>query len=102
MRTVKLSDRAKADLRDIQIHLTDYSEAIAEKHVVRLAHSIDLIGTQPFLWAYFFLTGAPYRAKLFFIGKTSFWVVYELDESEQAVNILRIWNCKQNPEDFEL
>jgi plasmid stabilization system protein ParE len=87
MHNVKISDRANADLRDIQIYLTEYSEEIARKHVVRLANSIG--------------SGAPYRAKLFFIGRTSFWIVYQFDEGEQAVNILRVWNSKQNPDDFE-
>jgi hypothetical protein len=49
----------------------------------------------------FFLTGAPYRAKLFSVGRTSFWIVYEVDELERTVNILKIWNSKQDPNDFE-
>jgi plasmid stabilization system protein ParE len=102
MHTVKLSDKARADFKEIQIYLAEYSADVARKHIIRLANTIELIGVEPLIWAPFFLTGAPYRAKLFFVGRSTFWIVYEVDQKESAVNILRVWNSKQNPDDFEL
>jgi plasmid stabilization system protein ParE len=99
--SIKISKTARAETRQIFEYLTVYSSEVADKHLVRLTNSISLIGRDPFLCPFFFLTGAPYRAKLFSVGRTSFWVVYEVDATKRTVDILRIWNSKQNPEDFE-
>jgi len=99
--SINVSNTAKAETRQIYGYLADYGPDTADKHLVRLTNSISLIGRDPFLCSYFFLTGAPYRAKLFSVGRTSFWIVYEVDELERTVNILKIWNSKQDPNDFE-
>ncbi len=99
---IKISDTATLETRQIYEYLSDYSPAIADKHLICLTDTIAGIGRDPMLWSYFFLTGAPYRAKLFLVGKTSFWIIYAFDEGERTVDILRIWNSKQNPDDFDL
>lgn len=99
--SIKISDTAKAETRQVYEYLAGYDPRIADKHLVRLTNSISLIGRDPFLCAYLFLTGAPYRAKLFSAARTSFWIIYEVDEQERTVNILKVWNSKQDPDDFE-
>jgi hypothetical protein len=99
--SIRIGQTAKAETRQIYEYLAAYSPYSADKHLVRLTNSISLIGRDPFLCAYFFVTGAPYRAKLFSVGRTSFWIVYEVDEAERVVDILKVWNSKQDPDDFE-
>lgn len=88
--SIKISKAAKAETRQIFEYLADYSPYIADKHLVRLTNSISLIGRDPFLCPFFFLAGAPYRAKLFSVGRTSFWIVYQVDAPKRTVNILRM------------
>lgn len=73
----------------------------ARRHVNRLADAIEQIAGRAHVYSFFFLTGAPYRAKLFEIGRASFWIVYRLDEANEAIEILRIWNSRQDPGEFE-
>lgn len=55
----------------------------------------------PATWSYFYLTGAPYRAYLFRVGRrTQFWIVYTIDEETKTVNVLRFWNASKDPENF--
>jgi hypothetical protein len=57
----------------------------------------------PKLFSYFWITGPPYRARLFPVSRrTKFWIVYKVDDLEQSVNIIRFWNASANPADFEV
>jgi hypothetical protein len=49
----------------------------------------------------FFRYGGALSCKVFSVGRTSFWIVYEVDEAERVVDILKVWNSKQDPDDFE-
>jgi hypothetical protein len=54
-----------------------------------------------YLGSAFYLTGLPYRGYLFRVGRrTSFWIVYTVDEDAKLVRVLRFWNASGNPADF--
>jgi hypothetical protein len=68
----------------------------------RLRRIIDIdIAGSPRTWAAFFVTGAPYRAYLFKVGRrTSYWIVYAVDEAVSQINLLRFWNASQDTKNF--
>ena len=39
-----------------------------------------------------FAPHAPYRAKLFKLVRTTYWIIYVVDDERQVVEILRLWN----------
>jgi len=54
-------------------------------------------------WSYFPLTGAPYRAYLFRVGRrTQYWIVNTVDEGTRTVDVLNFWNASRDPESLEL
>jgi len=97
---IKISKTAKAETRQIFEYLTDYSPDVADKHLVRLTNSIALIG-RPLPLPILLSPDRPIARSFFSVARSSFWVVYEVDAPKRTVDILRIWNSKQNPEDFE-
>jgi len=47
------------------------------------------LGESPLTWNYFALTGAPYRAYQFRVGRrTQFWIIYTVDEAARTIDIL--------------
>jgi plasmid stabilization system protein ParE len=99
--TIKLRKTAQKDFSDIHLFLNELDASSARKHVTRLADAIEQISGCAQLYSFFFLTGTPYRAKFFEIGRTSFSIVYRLDEAADTIDILRIWNSRQDPGEFE-
>ncbi len=99
---LQISRLAEDEIQDLYTYLDEFSPEIADHHLVRLRNAISAIGSNPRRYAYFFLTGAPYRARLFLVGRTSFWIVYRVNEASRLVDILRIWDSRQNPDDFDI
>jgi hypothetical protein len=61
------------------------------------------LGEAPLAWSYFPLTGAPYRAYLFRVGRrTQYWIIYTVDEEARIVDILRFWSASRDPERLDL
>lgn len=49
------------------------------------------------------LTGAPYRAYLFRVGRrTHYWIIYTVDEDSRLVNVLAFWNASRDSETIDL
>jgi hypothetical protein len=66
------------------------------------AHCVSF-GKPPLTWSYFPLTGMPYRAYLFRVGRrTQYWVVYTVDEEANTIDILSFWNAARNPASLDL
>jgi mRNA-degrading endonuclease RelE of RelBE toxin-antitoxin system len=96
--------RAISELAQFAESARAYSEAWALGPAARLEHVImDDLPRAPHQWSYFYLTGAPYRAYLFRVGRRiQYWIVYTVDEETNTVNILRFWNASQDYERFRL
>ena len=98
----------RAPLAQIEIaafgrYAADYSERFAREQFARLdrVFSVDL-AQSPYVSGYFYLTGAPYRAYFFRVGRrTGYWIVYTVDDAARRVNVLRFWNASADPETFE-
>ena len=85
-------------------YLRDYSETFAVAEIDRLNRILSVhLAEAPLTWAYFPLTGAPYRAYLYRLGRrTQYWIVYTVDEDSRTVDILHFWNASRDPERFDL
>jgi plasmid stabilization system protein ParE len=103
MLEVRISKNAERDKLEIFHYLLKYSRESAIYHVARLDSAIGELSSPLVSWNYFYMTGAPFQARLFKIGnRTSFWIVYEVVKENGIVNILRIWNASQDGDNFSL
>jgi hypothetical protein len=56
-----------------------------------------VIANNPNTFAWFHETGPPYRAKLFGLGRTTYWIIYTVDADRRRVEILRFWHSAREP-----
>ena len=101
---VELSAHARRDLLDCIAYFTRFSDAFAMKQIERLDDVFaNSLSQSPTTWNFFYVTGAPYRAYLFRVGRrTSYWIVYTVDEADRKVKALRIWNASRRPSGFSI
>jgi hypothetical protein len=85
-------------------HLREYDEQFAIEQIERLDRTLRVnLGETPITWPYFPLTGAPYRAYLFRVGRrTQYWIIYTIDEAARTVDVLAFWNAARNPDLIDL
>ena len=93
---------AQAEIESFGAYAAGYSEDFAREQFTRLNRILTVeLAQAPYTWGHFFITGAPYRAYLFKVGRrTSHWIVYTIDEDARRVNVLRFWNASRDAEDF--
>ena len=96
---VRIDPVALDQIEQFAAWLSDYSEDFAIEQIERLAEILRLnLGEAPLTWGYFPLTGAPYRAYLFRVGRrTQYWIIYTVDEDARIVNILLFWSTSRDP-----
>jgi len=101
---VRIDPVALSQIDEFAAYLRDYSEDFALDQIERLDRIIaQNLGDSPLTWSYFALTGAPYRAYLFRVGRrTQYWIIYTVDEETRTVDILHFWNAMRDPESFEV
>jgi plasmid stabilization system protein ParE len=58
---------------------------------------LDSIAASPSRYSYFHETGAPYRARLFRMAGTAYWIIYKVNEETQSVELPRFWNSARKP-----
>lgn len=102
-RVVK-APRAQAEMAQFAAYAADYSDEFASEQFTRLNHILSVeLAEAPLMWSYFYVTGAPYHAYLFRVGRrTHFWIVYTVDEETRTVNVLRFWNAGKDPVTFQV
>lgn len=101
---VFLTDEALADIADLHEYLATYDPHVANRIVGELERVIRQdIAENPKAYTWFYIVGAPLRARLFRISRrTQYWVIYDIDADRNRVNIVRIWNASRNPFTFEI
>jgi mRNA-degrading endonuclease RelE of RelBE toxin-antitoxin system len=101
---LRIGPAALRQIEQFAAYLRDYSEDFAIEQIDRLDHILRLnLGEAPLTWSYFPLTGAPYRAYLFRVGRrTQYWIIYTVDEDAHTVDILSFWNAMRDPESLDL
>ena len=95
---------AQAEIDSFGEYAIDYSEDFAREQFTRLNHILTVqLAEAPYTWGYFFITGAPYHAYLFKVGRrTHYWIVYTIDEDAKRVNVLRFWNASRDTRTFSV
>lgn len=101
---VRISAVAQRQMDQLATYLAAYSEDVAIEHLERLDRILRIdLGEAPFTWSYFALTGAPYRAYLFRVGRrTQYWIIYTVDEDAGIVDVLLFWDASRDPQSVEL
>ena len=79
---------AQNEIEQFAAYAVDYSDDFAREQFARLNHILSVeIAESPNTWGYFYITGAPYRAYLFRVGRrTFFWIIYTVDDDAKSVN----------------
>lgn len=82
---VVVAPLAQAEMAEFAAYAADFSDDFASEHFSRLNHILSVeLAEAPIMWSYFYVTGAPYRAYLFRVGRhTQFWIVYTVDEAQK-------------------
>jgi hypothetical protein len=101
---IAVTRRARLDLNECFASFSEYSESFAAEQTARLDYVFrDLLSHSPRTWNFFFITGAPYRAYLFRVRRrTSYWIVYRIDEDVRRVDVLRFWNTSRDTRTFKI
>ena len=100
---VRIDPVAQQQIDDFARYLRNYEEDFAIEQIEHLDRIFANIGESPLTWSYFPLTGAPYRAYLFRVGRrTQYWIIYTVDEDNRTIDILSFWNTARNPDSIEL
>ena len=101
---VRIDPVALRQIEQFAIYLRDYSEDFAIEQIERLDRILHFnLGESPLTWGYFPLTGAPYRAYLFRVGRrTHYWIIYTVNDDSRTVDILAFWNAARDPETIDL
>ena len=100
-RVVKMP-HAQNDIAEFSRYTNNYSTDFATEQFKRLNHILTIeLADILLIWSYFYITGVPYRAYLFRVGRrTCFWIIYTVDEEKKVVYVLRFWNARKDPETF--
>jgi mRNA-degrading endonuclease RelE of RelBE toxin-antitoxin system len=101
---VRIDPLAQRGIDDFAVYTSSYSEQFAVEQFGRLDDILSRdLAASPLRSTYFVLTGAPYRAHLFRVGRrTQYWIIYTVDEDNRTVTILRFWNASRDPEALAL
>lgn len=101
---MRIARIAMRQIEDFAAYLRGHTEEFALEQFERLDRILaTTLAQSPLTWGHFALTGLPYRAYLFRVGRrTHYWIIYTVDEESRAVDVLNFWNASRNPEIFDL
>jgi mRNA-degrading endonuclease RelE of RelBE toxin-antitoxin system len=101
---VRVDPLAQREIDQFAVYLRAYDEEFAIEQIERLDRILHThVAESPLTWAYFPLTGAPYRAYLFRVGRrTQYWIVYTVHEETRTVDILSFWNTARDPDTLDV
>jgi hypothetical protein len=83
---LRISPLAQQQIDEFAAYLHYYNEEFAMEQIDKLNHILSVnLAESPLTWTYFPLTGAPYRAYLFRVGRrTHYWIIYTVDEDKDG------------------
>ena len=90
---------AQADIDRFYRYLKRFDKGVAVKYVNAFYDVIERnLASAPHMFSHFSETGPPYRALLFSISsRTTYWIIYKIEEDRNEVQILRFWNTARKP-----
>src|SRR6266581_2763243 len=101
---LRIAARAQRHIDELSTYLREYNEQFAVQEMDRLNRILTVnIRGSPLTWSYFPLTGPPFRAYLFRVGRrTQYWIIYEINEDSRTIDIIHFWNTRRDPATLEL
>lgn len=101
---VRIAPAAQRQIRAFAEYLANYSDELAAEQRDRLSRILSIqLAESPSIWSYFALTGAPYRAYLYRVGRrTHYWIIYTVDDEARVVEVVSFWNSARDPRSIEL
>jgi mRNA-degrading endonuclease RelE of RelBE toxin-antitoxin system len=95
---VRIDPAALRQINQFAVYLRNYGEDFAIEQIEHLDRILRAdLAEAPLTWSYFPLTGAPYRAYLFRVGRrTQYWIIYTVDEESRGVDILSFWGTARD------
>lgn len=100
---LRIDPNALIQIDEFVAYLREYDEVFAIEQIERLDRALRLLRESPLTWSYFPLTGMPYRAYLFRVGRrTQYWVIYTVDEEANMIDLLSFWNAAHDPDSLDL
>lgn len=96
---IRRAPLARKDIRDFIRYLKrEAGEAAARRYFEALEHDITRhLADNPHAFPWFRETGPPYRAKLFKLARTTYWIVYAIDDEKKIIELVRFWNSAREP-----
>lgn len=90
---------ARRDIRQLGRYLKrEAGVVIAQTYLAALEYDIrTIIANSPNAFSWFHGTGEPYRAKLFKLARSTYWIIYVVDDKQQRVEIVRLWHSARQP-----
>ncbi|MFM9974185.1 MAG: hypothetical protein ACKVON_06370 [Beijerinckiaceae bacterium] len=77
-------------------YLKSLSEPTARRHYARFESAVtDRLLDDPLRYGYFQEAGAPWRGKLFRVGRKAFWIIFTVEAD--VVTLCRFWDCAREP-----
>ncbi|MGD0430018.1 MAG: type II toxin-antitoxin system RelE/ParE family toxin [Acetobacteraceae bacterium] len=93
------SPTARRDIREFVRYLKrEAGDATARAWLDALEHELQsVIANHPNVFSWFHETGEPYRAKLFKLARTTYWIINVVNDELRRVEIVRFWNSARQP-----
>lgn len=88
------------DIREFVRYLQrEAGDTIAYNYLTALEHDLEVvIANSPNVFPWFHETGAPYRTKLFRLARSTYWIIYTVDDARSRVEIIRFWHSAREPQ----
>jgi hypothetical protein len=104
MYRVFVEESALGEIDAFVATLAPLSPKAAARHEQMLSEILhNELRRHPKLFGNFWITGAPFRARLYSVSRrTKFWLIYRIEEERKIVRVLRFWNASADPQSFEI
>jgi mRNA-degrading endonuclease RelE of RelBE toxin-antitoxin system len=101
---VVFSATAERETEELLEYLSRYDENISEQYELSLSRIGEFeLATISHSYFWFWLTGPPYRGRLFTVSRhTAFWLVYTVDDEKRVLAVRRFWNASRDPSKLKL
>lgn len=91
--------RAREDIRDFARWLGEEAgPRITARYLAALEHDLRVVITEnPHAFPWFHESGPPNRAKLFSLARSTYWIIYVVDDARRRIELRRFWHAAREP-----
>lgn len=101
---VRFDRVALEEINDFLTYLSDYDADVSKWYENSIKQIIDRdLREHPDRYPWFWKSGPPFRARLFTVSRrTKYWIIYEVNEQNRFITVLRFWNASRDPSKLKL